>query len=77
MAWRFDPRIPTPVAKQNGKCFKKCQWKYCPYWVSKTSMDSGNVFGYFCTLFNHDLETDASLEECNTKYGQTYEGPTR
>lgn len=74
MGWRYLDKIVMPVVKQNGHCYKRYQWKYCPYWRAKLRMDSGRTLGFRCGLFSQDKKGTTSLPECNAQYGQTYEG---
>jgi len=64
----------TKIVKKNGQCWNKSKWMFCPYWRAKISVEGERAIGYRCSLFDEDKEGYASLTECNTKYGETYEG---
>ncbi len=74
MGWTWNDRLTKPVVKQDGKCHKPSQHKFCPYWVAKHSNISGVVRGFKCLLFDKDKTGYDALDECNSKYGRTYEG---
>jgi len=65
------------VIKENGKCFIRHQWRYCPFWVARfTNRSLPNqaqaIKKYRCTLFNKDKDGMNALPECNAKYGLTH-----
>ena len=70
MTWMVGDKI----VKRDGQCIDRYKWRFCPYYMAKKSYDSGAIMGYSCTLFDEDKETHASIDACNAKYGQTYEG---
>ncbi|KKM17331.1 hypothetical protein LCGC14_1676900 [marine sediment metagenome] len=71
MRWRRDFELGR-VVKQNGKCFVKHQWRFCPHWrACHASRRSKTVVKYRCNLFNKDKVGYSSLPECNAKYGKT------
>ena len=71
MSWNNEENI----VKKNGKCWNRGMQKYCSYWKAKHTRDERKaVMGYKCSLFDKDKEGYASLSECNTKYGRTYDG---
>ena len=75
MAWTFTDRTIKPVVKHNGKCRHPSQHKYCPYWVARHSRENRNrILTFYCKLFDEEKTGYASLPQCNTQYGRTYEG---
>jgi hypothetical protein len=62
------------IAKENGQCFMRSRWRYCPYYVAKKDDETGAILGYRCSLFEEDKSTHEALEACNTRYGLTYNG---
>jgi len=69
--WRRDAELGR-VVKQDGKCFVKSQWRFCPHWKAcMASRRSKAVVKYRCSLFDKDKVGSASLPECNKKYGKT------
>lgn len=74
MGWTWTDQVVLPVVKVNGLCYKKAQWKYCPYWQAKHDSDSRVVLGYKCSLFDLDKDGANSLPQCNAQYGRTYDG---
>ena len=77
MAWTYDStQVTPPVVKFEGKCRNPAKHKFCAYWMAKLNRYNKEIrIGYKCSLFDQDKEGYDSLPECNTEYGQTYDGP--
>ena len=74
MGWTWTDRVVKPVVKRNGECFKKSQWKNCPYWTVRHKKSDKAVIEYRCILFDKVKDASLSLPECNVQYGRTYDG---
>jgi hypothetical protein len=74
MKWGRDYELGR-VVKQNGLCFVKQQWRYCPFWRAcfrSTVKSSSRVpAAYFCSKFKKYKNGKKSLPECNKMYGPT------
>ena len=70
MAWNNKEN----VVKKNKRCHNRATQKYCFYWRAKRSRLNNKVIGFRCALFDEDKEGYASLSECDTVYGGTYDG---
>jgi len=62
------------IVKYQGECIHRAKRRWCYYWRARQSKRTGKVTAYRCALFDKDKIGYASLPECNTQYGLTYEG---
>jgi len=54
MNWTRD-RDRGIVIKQDGKCYVKSQWRYCPYWVTmQKRAGDGIISREGCLLFGKE-----------------------
>jgi len=74
LAWNNKENI----VKFRGECWNRGRHKYCSYWRAEhsilTSGRRGLVRGYRYALFEENKVGYASLPQCNTQYGRTYDG---
>lgn len=62
------------IVKLQGKCVDRYKHRFCNYWMAMKDPDSGAVVGYRCSFFGIEKEGDLSIDECNERYGETYDG---
>ena len=74
MSWSGKSNFDQ-VIKENGKCFIRSQWRFCPYWIAECDSKSGKPHQYKCNLFNKTKSGNDSLPECNAQYGRTRKPP--
>lgn len=75
MTWIWPDRIVPPVVKHKGNCWKHSQQKICPYFLAQHRKTNKNVIKYKCSLFDEDIVGGRAVSDCNSTYGQSYDGP--
>ena len=72
MVWVDKPGKGLEPVKHKGQCYNRSQWRYCPFWQQLKDIDTKQVIGYYCSLYQKNKPDGyQSLDECNEEWGET------